>query len=732
MFSKTNKTKKSFIGAIAMSLVLLMGSALGVLIETNLGQITKPSSGLWTDYATEVIPAGDYFYIMNANQLAYLAKNPSVISGKYIRLMADIDLAGHEWVPINGAGVSGSNPVYTDFDGNGHMISNMMINQPTTDSVGLFGSYSYIKINNVNLSGVNVLGNTYVGAMLGDALNVANITNVNVTSGKVISKGGMVGGVAGRVLGTIKDCTNNAEVISYGQGVGGIAYATMRVENCINTGDVIGTSKVAGLVANGALTAIINSYAECDITGDSTIGGIAATFTLMTGTVNIENSGYKGRITVLGESPEDIGAFVGGNDNYNSTSGKLAIKNSFALAEVVLKNTTSKDSIKNYGAEATDSVSYTSSYCYTDVITSEGETKLKRYKVGVSETEPFKDMVYHANINGGYPFPKSLFAVGQYIGRDTMTYLEDYGFEGLRIKNDGSHYYIELGEYPQTYVGDSLNSTLESWYRKESPTQKRTFTNNSATISSKSYVSYIYQGHEYVRMSISGSVYDKCYNYTFENNAKVGDALDFNANMIWIKVEPIKWWILNYTDVINGAAAIVISEKALMSDVPWNKTQEIYRTWEDSNIRSWLNGSFYNEAFDTFSKSSIFNQTNENSTSNNHTDGSGTATNDNVWLMSYGQVYGESSTQYASKTYFSSNSMRQCSPTDFAILNTAVLDSSYTTQVRPHGGTTWWMLRSPNPTTMPIVDYVGPSGGLLSQTSYSTTYAVRPSLTLNL
>ena len=82
--------------------------------------------------------------------------------------MNDLDLSGINWDPI-GTGGAGDNKYFKGvFDGNGHTIKNLTINRPDEDTVGLFGSISSgAEIKNLGLTDVDVIGNDYVGGLVG-------------------------------------------------------------------------------------------------------------------------------------------------------------------------------------------------------------------------------------------------------------------------------------------------------------------------------------------------------------------------------------------------------------------------------------------------------------------------------------------------------------------------------------------------------------------------------------
>lgn len=700
MFSKTNKTKKSFIGAIAMSLVLLMGSALGFLIETRVGQITRPTIDVWTNYTEAPTQMGDYYYISKASQLAYIAKNPSIFSEKNIYLVSDIDLVGHEWVPIN---VSGTSSNFVEFDGMGHTISNIKISDSTKDNVGLFGSCTNIKISNLKLSIVDIKGKSNVGAVIGNGGMITNIDKVEVKSGKVVATGGNVAGIAYSAMGSVTNSTNNADVVSYGANAAGIVGATcLTITNCINTGDVTGTTNVAGIIANPSISRVTKCYADCTITGQSDIGGIGGSVAMES---TFQDCGFYGEIVSTNSSPGNIGAILAKSNVKNYGTSPMKIYNCYAVADMFLSADV-ESSVHKFGAP-TEQTEFKSSYSYSAVTTPGKNYEYRKYKVDSSETELFKDMVYHANINGGYPFPKSLFAVGQFIECDTMNYLQEYDFSKTyyEIRNDGAHYYVELGQYPQTYVGDSLNTELKNWYSSTLPTRVESYTNDLGTSADwKTTYVYRYKGNDYARYESANT---SASGYKFQNGTTV-----VNGSEYWFKIEPIKWWILNYSELQSGAAPIVLAEKGLTANVTWNKSTTSGILWAGTcNIRTWLNSEFYGNSFYGEAKDCIKQTTVLNNTSSSLVDGSGSSTNDKVWLLSYEEA----------EKYFT-QAERKCEVTDYAIVNKVTqADAPYTS---------WW-LRSAH-SSSPYVRGCDCGGYITFYDMNDTRHAVRPALTLNI
>ena len=632
MFSKTNKTKKNFIGAIAMSLVLLMGSALGFLLETGIGQIVKPSSGSWSSYTSAPTGSGtsaDPYKVKTARELAWFLNNGS---NSYVVLESDIDLAGHTWSGIL------SNKVM-NFDGKGHTISNL------TGTNGLMGnSGSYPNISNVVMVNVNISGSSTVGGIAGNG----NITNCIVKSGTVRGNS-YIGGIVGS--GTPTNCTNNATVIGAGERVGGIVgYNGGTTNKNMNTGNVFGTTYVGGI--GGLCEYVTNCYAECSVTGSINVGGVLGV--LGGGGNTLMNSGFKGKLMINGSSPTDIGSLIG----YTTSSSIYQFKNNFAVAEIQLLNSTDTSVVHQFGAETSAIANLSnveSSYSYSQVYTSSGITEYRKYKVGSSETTPFSDFAYDQHINGGYPFYRPLFAVGQFIECDTMSYLEEYGFGQfvVDVRKEGSNYYVDLGEYPKTYVGETLNATLEDLYENLSSWKvEKVYTNGS----SRNHNAYKYGNDIYVRVA-SATLYTNCYWPTFSD----GTSLE-RGSAYWFKIEPITWRVLNYEDAVKGSDLMLISEDALTAGL----SSSSY--WGSSPIRTWLNDTFYNDAFSD-SEKGLIKATTVQYNNGSLTDSSSNTTSDKVWLLSYGEAFGELETKYANKSYFFSDSERICVPNDYAFAN---------------------------------------------------------------
>ncbi|MBC8192906.1 MAG: T9SS type A sorting domain-containing protein [FCB group bacterium] len=206
---------------------------------------------------------------------------------------------------------SNSVPFTGSYDGQGYTISNLFINRPATDYIGLFG-YGTGPLNNITLTDVDFTGNRTVGGLAGffgyynwvtgsitNCSVSGSVTSANSASGLLFgwwstgtitnchssgsvsngntSAGGLVGDFSG---GTLTGCYSTATVSgSMSQAVGGlVGYcgAGGDVINSYATGNVTARDYVGGLVGStsGNGTSISSSYALGDVTGDDYVGGL--------------------------------------------------------------------------------------------------------------------------------------------------------------------------------------------------------------------------------------------------------------------------------------------------------------------------------------------------------------------------------------------------------------------------------------------------------------------------
>lgn len=135
--------------------------------------------------------------------------------------------------------------------------------------------------------------------------------------------------------------------------------------------------------------------------------------------------------------------------------------------------------------------------------------------------------------------------------------------------------------------------------------------------------------------------------------------------------EDIEWLVL----AKEGTKILVISKEALDCK-PYN-TSRTGVTWETCTLRKWLNNDFINAAFSADERTMIPTVTVSADKNPYCSTNPGNATQDQVFLLSITEV----------NKYFSSDSARQCKPTEYAVAGGAYVNSS--------NGNCWWWLRSP-------------------------------------
>jgi hypothetical protein len=255
-----------------------------VLLSMTL-QAAAPWDGttIATTFAGGTGTLANPYQISSPAELAYLSQSVNggnTYATNYFILTSDLDLNSKSWTPIGNATTSFKGT----FDGNSHLISNLTVNLPTTTGVGLFGYIDGAFIKKLGIVGVStIIGQAWVGGIIGRC---------------ILYPGGNF----------VSDCFSNATVSASGERVAGIVgsirsaqsgdpYLANMITNCYSTGNITGSSYVAGIVGHieyktagkGTVT-ISNSYSTGTMTATGTgalNGGIVTA-----AVVNVANSYY--------------------------------------------------------------------------------------------------------------------------------------------------------------------------------------------------------------------------------------------------------------------------------------------------------------------------------------------------------------------------------------------------------------------------------------------------------
>jgi hypothetical protein len=219
------------------------------------------------------------------------------------------------------------------------------------------------------------------------------------------------------------------------------------------------------------------------------------------------------------------------------------------------------------------------------------------------------------------------------------------------------NYYLEFGEYPRSYVGNTINSVLETEYAKTdngeltkltqsftyntaNPTSTGSWNNTGVWVPTQNYV-YTYNGIKYVRVqdpviygkknsdtNSNTSTYDLYKASEANNNTDTtktdavnedGILLGSSENSIlvgtsgagfWFYVEPIRWIITNWKDMpalinpdnieVDNTASVathmeLLSVDEIAANVPNGGASTSFSTtlWHNGGFRKFLNGGSY-------------------------------------------------------------------------------------------------------------------------------------------
>ena len=217
----------------------------------------------------EPAEAADVIGIGTVEALAAINEN---LSGHYV-LTADIDLSGVEWTPIGAYAPSGESEEEQEipaaetaftgtFDGQGHVISNLAIDQPEAWAQGLFGCVANAEIANFTLENATVDAALMSADVVGYAY-CSTVSGVTLKNGRVnahfgeMSAEGMYGGIVGAGMGsTVRDCFAEADiVIPDGTANAGIVGGGLEM------------TSVIGCTANGTVTAGNGCYGLGGVSG---------------------------------------------------------------------------------------------------------------------------------------------------------------------------------------------------------------------------------------------------------------------------------------------------------------------------------------------------------------------------------------------------------------------------------------------------------------------------------
>jgi len=236
-------------------------------------------------FATFTTKAGTYsggtgepnnpYLISTVDDFLEMSSEPNDWSSHFL-MTNDINLAGIVFdkapiapdidgvYPYNGTMFSGL------FDGNGCVIRNFTVNQPSSCFLGIFGRLeTHAQLLNIGIENSNITGNFHIGGLVGYNAG-GNIRNCYSTG--VINGTSYLGGLIGyNYYAKITMSSSSSTINGTAYYVGGIIGKdeVSLIDFCYATGDVNGRKYVGGLLGTGSThTTIRNCYSTGCVTGD--------------------------------------------------------------------------------------------------------------------------------------------------------------------------------------------------------------------------------------------------------------------------------------------------------------------------------------------------------------------------------------------------------------------------------------------------------------------------------
>ncbi len=264
--------------------------------------------------------ANGYFRIKSAADFAYFMttcqSGNSVYAGKTIVLDTDINCANKT---ITGIGHQNCNFSGT-FDGNGHTISNFVINSTNDYYAGLFQQVSHgATIKNLTVKNATVTGNKLVGVIASSLNEKSTIENCHVENCTVVAKVNKVGAITGYIAenSTVKGCSvkntniycadadknQSDKIIGYVDGSNTVENNTASDDVTVNR-NVIAVSTVKELSNVGSYNGTVNNVVTSKniiLTNDIDCSGVQLNPIRLDGTCTFDGCGHTLKNVTVGE-----------------------------------------------------------------------------------------------------------------------------------------------------------------------------------------------------------------------------------------------------------------------------------------------------------------------------------------------------------------------------------------------------------------------------------------------
>lgn len=294
------------------------------------------------------LPLNDGYYQISTTQGLKDLLGFAGDAGYKFRLTANLDLAGISG-DLDSSNISGWHIPYfvgSEFDGAGHVLNNLAVNQPINSRIGFIGMLaSGSLLGNLGLTNVSITGVESVGGLVGEhngtisnsyttgtvtglyyvggLVGISNFGNISNSYAAVAVTGDVyVGGLVGLAYGNISNSYATGAVTGGEFGVGGLVgeHDGGDITNSYASGPVTGTDYgVGGLVGASYGGDIRNSYAMGTVSGSDSVGGLVG---YRDNSAGIISDSYATTGAVSGS--QNVGGLVG--SSYGAISNSYATK----------------------------------------------------------------------------------------------------------------------------------------------------------------------------------------------------------------------------------------------------------------------------------------------------------------------------------------------------------------------------------------------------------------------
>jgi len=213
--------------------------------------------------------SADPYLIETAEQLDAVRDH---LTSHFLQVIS-LDLSSYtNWVPIG----TDADPFTGTYRGESNTITNLTVDRPDEDYVGLFGYMAGSSwLRELSLTNVSVVGRNAVGAIAGFYESGSESRACHVW-GSITGAGNNVGGLFGQFNGILRDCTADVEVEGVDHVAGMVGrnmpyHSSFTLERCVVNGSVKGRDAVAGIMGHRSRGSYLINYASVE--GSNTVGG---------------------------------------------------------------------------------------------------------------------------------------------------------------------------------------------------------------------------------------------------------------------------------------------------------------------------------------------------------------------------------------------------------------------------------------------------------------------------